>query len=106
MIGAVEGCEVRWRARGGYVLVLREQVVREIVCADLLVEMIVVEVLVVVVSCVAVWGPYASPSQARSVHHIAVHGVAWPHNPSTASVGIVEQDDWSGCGRRAAVGID
>lgn len=68
--------------------------------------MIVVEVLmVVVVSCVAVWGPYPSPSQARSVH-IAVHGVAWPLNPPTASVRIVEQGDWSGSGRQAVVGID
>lgn len=66
----------------------------KIVSADLLVKMIVVEVGgVMVVSCVAIWGPNASSLQARSVHHIAVHGVAWPHNATTASVGIVEQDD-------------
>lgn len=74
-----------------------------------MVELIVVEVLVVVVvSCVCVWGAYRyrsrSSLQARSVHHVAVHSVAWPHNPSTASVGTVEQGDSSGVSVASCVG--
>ena len=79
---------------------------RKVVSVELLIQVEMVEVLVVVVVvCLAIRGPYASPSQARSVR-IAVHGVAWPHNVSRASVRVVGQGDWSGSGEGATVGID